>query len=63
MSIGQKRDRRPGLYCVELRTPQWETAVKWYREALGLRVLVRVVDEGYALFEAGETRQIGRAHV
>ena len=31
--------------------------MKWYRKALGLRVLVRhVVDDGYALFEAGETR-------
>ena len=56
MSIGYKRDFRPGLYCVELRTTHWEQAVKWYREALGLRVLVRVVDDGYALFEAGETR-------
>jgi catechol 2,3-dioxygenase-like lactoylglutathione lyase family enzyme len=30
--------------------------VDWYRDVLGLRVLVRVVDEGYALVEAGETR-------
>jgi predicted enzyme related to lactoylglutathione lyase len=28
----------------------------WYREVLGLRVLVRVVEDGYALLEAGETR-------
>jgi catechol 2,3-dioxygenase-like lactoylglutathione lyase family enzyme len=28
----------------------------WYRTVLGLRVLVRVVDDGYALLEAGETR-------
>jgi predicted enzyme related to lactoylglutathione lyase len=56
MSIGFKREQRPGLYCVELRTDQWEVAVKWYRETLGLRVLVRVVEDGYALFEAGETR-------
>jgi predicted enzyme related to lactoylglutathione lyase len=56
MSIGFKRDFRPGLYCVELRTSQWERAVQWYREALGLRALVRVVEDGYALFEAGETR-------
>src|SRR5262245_19320207 len=56
MSIGYKRDQRPGLYCVELRTDQWERAVQWYREALGMRVLVRAVDDGYALFEAGETR-------
>jgi len=30
--------------------------VEWYRHVLGLRVLVRVVDDGYALFEAGDTR-------
>jgi CheY-like chemotaxis protein len=49
MSIGYKRDHRPGLYCVELRTAQWEQAVLWYREALGLRVLVRVVDDGVGI--------------
>jgi catechol 2,3-dioxygenase-like lactoylglutathione lyase family enzyme len=56
MTISYKRDHRPGLYCVELRTANWAESVQWYREALGLRVLVRVVDDGYALFEAGETR-------
>jgi catechol 2,3-dioxygenase-like lactoylglutathione lyase family enzyme len=49
-------EHRPGLYCVELRTEHWERMVHWYREVLGLRVLVRVVDDGYALLEAGETR-------
>lgn len=48
--------RRPGLYCVELRTARWEASVRWYREALGLRVMVRVVEDGYALLEAGDTR-------
>jgi catechol 2,3-dioxygenase-like lactoylglutathione lyase family enzyme len=47
---------RPGLYCIELRTANWAASVEWYRSALGLRVLVRVVDDGYALLEAGETR-------
>jgi predicted enzyme related to lactoylglutathione lyase len=56
MSIGFKQSQRPGLYCVELRTEQWTEVVKWYRESLGLKVLVRAVDDGYALFEAGETR-------
>ena len=51
-----RRDERPGLYCVELRTENWPRLVKWYREVLGLRVLVRVIDDGYALLEAGETR-------
>ena len=46
----------PGLYCIELRTAQWEAQVHWYRTALGLRVLVRVVEDGYALIEAGQTR-------
>jgi len=47
---------RPQLFSVELRTARWEELVEWYRSVLGLRVLVRVVDDGYALFEAGDTR-------
>ena len=47
---------RPTLFSVELRTAQWEHMVQWYRNVLGLLVLVRVVDDGYALFEAGDTR-------
>jgi predicted enzyme related to lactoylglutathione lyase len=50
------RNLRPSLYSVELRTGRWEEMVNWYRMALGLRVLVRVVEDGYALIEAGETR-------
>lgn len=45
-----------GLYCIELRTAQWDAMVHWYRTTLGLRVLVRDVEGGYALIEAGETR-------
>ena len=56
MTRDLRREERPGLYCVELRTANWQALVKWYREVLGLRVLVRVVDDGYALLEAGETR-------
>lgn len=48
--------RRPSLFSVELRTARWSELVEWYRTALGLRVLVRVVDEGYALLDAGDTR-------
>jgi catechol 2,3-dioxygenase-like lactoylglutathione lyase family enzyme len=51
-----RRDDRPGLYCVEMRTENWPAMVAWYREVLGLRVLVRVVDDGYALLAAGDTR-------
>lgn len=56
MSPDLRRDNRPGLYCVELRTDNWQRLVDWYRQVLGLRVLVRVVDDGYALLEAGDTR-------
>ena len=48
--------RRPSLFSVELRTARWPELVEWYRNVLGLRVLVRVVDDAYALFEAGDTR-------
>lgn len=52
----RRSDDRPGLYCVELRTANWDNMVEWYREILGLRVLVRVTDDKYALLEAGDTR-------
>jgi catechol 2,3-dioxygenase-like lactoylglutathione lyase family enzyme len=47
---------RPSLFAVELRTSRWAELVAWYRDVLGLRVLVRVVDDGYALLAAGDTR-------
>jgi predicted enzyme related to lactoylglutathione lyase len=56
MNTHSRREDRAGLYCVELRTDKWEALVEWYREVLGLRVLVRVIDDGYALLEAGDTR-------
>ncbi len=56
MNARQRRDERLALYCVEIRTQNWAHLVEWYREVLGLRVLVRVIDDGYALLDAGETR-------
>lgn len=50
------RTDHPTLFSVELRTTRWAELVEWYRGALGLRVLVRVVDDAYALIEAGDTR-------
>lgn len=44
------------LYAVELRTVQWEEMVAWYRGKLGLRTLIRIPDERYALLEAGGAR-------
>ena len=54
---------RPSLFSVELRTARWPTLVDWSRDALGLKVLVRVLDDEYALLEAGDTRLaiLGRA--
>lgn len=46
----------PELFCVELRTARWVELVEWYRSVLGLAVLVRVVDDGYALLGAGDGR-------
>ena len=46
----------PSLFSVELRTARFGELVERYRRVLGLRVLVRVVDDGYALLDAGETR-------
>ncbi|MCA9248415.1 MAG: VOC family protein [Planctomycetales bacterium] len=44
------------LYAVEIRTHDWPPLVAWYREALGLRVLLRVVEDEYALLAAGASR-------
>jgi predicted enzyme related to lactoylglutathione lyase len=47
---------RPSLFAVELRTARWAELVAWYRDVLGLRVLVRVSDDAYAILAAGDTR-------
>lgn len=47
---------RPQLFSVEIRTSRWVEMVEWYRNVIGLRVLIRVVDDGYALLAAGDTR-------
>lgn len=44
------------LYAVELRTAQWDEMLAWYRGKLGLRTLIRIPDERYALLEAGGAR-------
>jgi catechol 2,3-dioxygenase-like lactoylglutathione lyase family enzyme len=48
--------QRPSLFSVELRTSRWQELVDWYRDVLGLRVLMRVLDDHYALLQAGDTR-------
>ena len=53
------------LYALELRTQQWAALVQWYRHALGLRSLVRVDEDEYALLAAGAARLsiVGRPEV
>lgn len=48
--------RAPTLFAVEIRTARWDDLVEWYRVVLGLKVLLRVVDDQYALLEAGPAR-------
>ncbi len=48
--------RAPTLFAVEIRTARWDDLVEWYRVVLGLKVLLRVVDDRYALLEAGPAR-------
>ena len=47
---------RPTLFAVEIRSARWEALVAWYRDALGLEVLLRVIDDRYALLAAGSAR-------
>ncbi len=59
----QPHPHQPSLFSVELRTARWADLVEWYRDVLGLTVLLRVVDDQYALLAAGDTRLaiMGRA--
>ena len=56
MSTSTPRSNLPQLYSVELRTAQWPAVLRWYRDVLGLRSLVRVVEDGFALLGAGTVR-------
>lgn len=49
-------DGSPELFSIELRSSHWAALVGWYRDVLGLRVLIRAVDDGYALLQAGTAR-------
>jgi len=46
----------PELFSIELRTARWGELVEWYRNVIGLRVLIRALDDGYALLQAGTAR-------
>ena len=44
------------LYLVELPTADWEASVAWYRDRLGLPVVLTDSANKYALFAAGPAR-------
>jgi catechol 2,3-dioxygenase-like lactoylglutathione lyase family enzyme len=44
------------LFCVELRTPQWDRMIEWYRDILGMTVVLCDDSGGYALLEAAGAR-------
>jgi predicted enzyme related to lactoylglutathione lyase len=46
----------PELFSIELRSARWGELVAWYRNVLGLKVLIRALDDGYALLQAGSAR-------
>lgn len=46
----------PELFAIELRASDWAGMVKWYREVLGLKVLLRVIDDQYAQLHAGSVQ-------
>lgn len=46
----------PELFAIELRVTDWPGMVKWYREVLGLKVLLRVIDDQYAQLHAGSVQ-------
>src|SRR5438874_158650 len=47
---------RCSLYFVELRVRDWLVALAWYRDVLGLELLLRVDADAFALFAAGPAR-------
>jgi catechol 2,3-dioxygenase-like lactoylglutathione lyase family enzyme len=40
------------LYFVELRVSDWRRSVQWYRDVLGLKLLMRDESDSFALFDA-----------
>jgi len=46
----------PELFSIELRSSRWAELVEWYRHVIGLKVLIRALDDGYALLQAGSAR-------
>jgi predicted enzyme related to lactoylglutathione lyase len=47
---------RCALSFVELRVRDWGAALAWYRDVLGLDLLLRVDADAFALFAAGPVR-------
>ena len=41
---------------IELRCNDWERCLAWYRDQMGLRVVLRQPEDGFAMLEAGGVR-------
>ena len=46
----------PELYCIELRTRQWDALVDWYKNIVGMRSALRISEDRYALLVGGAGR-------
>jgi predicted enzyme related to lactoylglutathione lyase len=46
----------PALFLVELKVADWAGAVRWYEKTLGLALVLRDDERGFALFAAGPAR-------
>lgn len=53
------------LFSVELRTTHWAKLVEWYRDAIGLPLLLKSDENRYALLQAGDSKLtiLGRERV
>lgn len=55
-SIPIDASHTPKLFSVELRTTRWAALVEWYRDAIGLPLLLRSDESRYALLQAGDSK-------
>lgn len=44
------------LFMIELRSSHWERSLAWYRDLIGLRVVLRQPEDGFAMLDGGGVR-------
>lgn len=50
------------MAIIQLPARDWQSLVNWYRDILGLKVLIRVEEDGYALLDAGKVQLAIKRH-